>query len=313
MGAGHSHQHTPVGDAQGQVQDQRRRLLVVLALTSTVVVVQVVGGILSGSLALLADAAHMLTDVVGLGIAVLAATLALRPVTSRRTWGLRRAEVLGAALQAGLLLAVGVLVAVEGVRRLIDPPQVEAGLVLVFGAVGLAVNVVGLAVLARGRDASINTRAAFLEVLADGVGSVAVLVAALVVLLTGWQRADAVASFAVVALIVTRTLAILREATGVLLEAAPRDLDLEDVRRHLLELPHVHAVHDLHASEIVTGLPVLSAHVVLDDGCFRDGHAPQVLDALQTCVAEHFPVPVRHSTFQLEPLSHHQHEQHAHP
>jgi len=317
MGAGHSHQHTPLGDGQdqtqGQVQDQRRRLLVVLALTSTVMVVQVVGGILSGSLALLADAAHMLTDVVGLGIAVLAATLALRPVTSRRTWGLRRAEVLGAALQAGLLLAVGVLVAVEGVRRLIDPPQVEAGLVLVFGAVGLAVNVVGLAVLARGRDASINTRAAFLEVLADGVGSVAVLVAALVVLLTGWQRADAVASFAVVALIVTRTLAILREATGVLLEAAPRDLDLEDVRRHLLELPHVHAVHDLHASEIVTGLPVLSAHVVLDDGCFRDGHAPQVLDALQTCVAEHFPVPVRHSTFQLEPLSHHRHEQHAHP
>ncbi len=310
MGAGHH--HGPSAGADG-AQDQRRRLLVVLGLTATVMVVQVVGGLVTGSLALLADAAHMLTDVVGLGIAVLAATLALRPPTSRRTWGLRRAEVLGATVQAGLLLAVGVLVAVEAVRRLAEPPEVAAGLVLVFGAVGLAVNVVGLAVLARGRGASVNTRAAFLEVLADGVGSVAVLVSALVVLLTGWQRADAVASFVVVALVVPRTLSILRETTGVLLEAVPRDLDLDDVRGHLLALPHVRGVHDLHASEIVSGLPVLSAHVVLDDGCFHDGHAPQVLDVLQRCVAEHFAVAVHHSTFQLEPLSHHGHEEHAHP
>lgn len=310
MGAGHH--HGPAAGPDG-AQDQRRRLLVVLGLTATVMVVQVVGGLVTGSLALLADAAHMLTDVVGLGLAVLAATLALRPPTSRRTWGLRRAEVLGATVQAGLLLAVGVLVAVEAVRRLAEPPEVAAGLVLVFGAVGLAVNVLGLAVLARGRGASVNTRAAFLEVLADGVGSVAVLVSALVVLLTGWQRADAVASFVVVALVVPRTLSILRETTGVLLEAVPRDLDLDDVRGHLLALPHVRGVHDLHASEIVSGLPVLSAHVVLDDGCFHDGHAPQVLDVLQRCVAEHFAVAVHHSTFQLEPLSHHGHEEHAHP
>jgi cobalt-zinc-cadmium efflux system protein len=310
MGAGHHHGQVAGPDG---AQDQRRRLLLVLGLTATVMVVQVVGGLVTGSLALLADAAHMLTDVVGLGVAVLAATLALRPPTSRRTWGLRRAEVLGATVQAGLLLAVGVLVAVEAVRRLAEPPEVAAGLVLVFGAVGLAVNVVGLAVLARGRGASVNTRAAFLEVLADGVGSVAVLVSALVVLLTGWQRADAVASFVVVGLVVPRTLAILRETTGVLLEAVPRDLDLDDVRGHLLALPHVRGVHDLHASEIVSGLPVLSAHVVLDDDCFHDGHAPQVLDVLQRCVAEHFAVAVRHSTFQLEPLSHHGHEEHAHP
>ncbi|WP_299040368.1 cation diffusion facilitator family transporter [uncultured Pseudokineococcus sp.] len=307
MGAGHTHDHG--GDAG---TDQRRRLLTVLVLTATVMVVEVVGGILSGSLALLADAAHMLTDVVGLGIAVLAATLALRPPTARRTWGYRRAEVLGASLQAGLLLAVGVLIAVEGVRRLLDPPEVTAGLVLVFGAIGLAVNIAGLVILARGRAASVNTRAAFLEVAADGIGSVAVLVSAAVVLATGWQRADALASFVVVALIVPRTLSILRETTAVLLEVAPRDLDLDAVRTHLLEQAHVHAVHDLHASEIVSGLPVLSAHVVIDDTCFLDGHAPRVLDALQTCVAEHFPVPVHHATFQLEPVSHHEHERHAH-
>jgi len=307
VGSGHSHDH-----GGGTGTDQRRRLLTVLALTATVMVVEVVGGILSGSLALLADAAHMLTDVVGLAVAAGAATLALRPPTARRTWGYRRAEVLGASLQAGLLLAVGVLVAVEGVRRLLDPPEVTAGLVLVFGAVGLAVNIAGLAILARGRAASVNTRAAFLEVAADGIGSVAVLVSAALVLATGWQRADALASFVVVALIVPRTLSILRETTAVLLEAAPRDLDLEAVRTHLLEQAHVHAVHDLHASEIVSGLPVLSAHVVIDDSCFLDGHAPRVLDALQTCVAEHFPVPVHHSTFQLEPLSHHEHERHAH-
>lgn len=308
MGAGHTHDH-----GAGAGTDQRRRLLTVLFLTATVMVVEVVGGLLSGSLALLADAAHMLTDVVGLGIAVLAATLALRPPTARRTWGYRRAEVLGASLQAGLLLAVGVLIAVEGVRRLLDPPEVAAGLVLVFGAIGLAVNIAGLAILARGRGSSVNTRAAFLEVAADGIGSVAVLVSAAVVLATGWARADALASFVVVALILPRTLSILRETTTVLLEAAPRDLDLDAVRAHLLEQDHVHAVHDLHATEIVSGLPVLSAHVVIDDSCFLDGHAPRVLDALQTCVAEHFPVPVHHATFQLEPASHHEHEHHAHP
>lgn len=285
----------------------------VLALTATVMVVEVVGGIVTGSLALLADAAHMLTDVVGLTIALAAATLALRPPTPRRSWGYRRAEVLGASLQAGLLLAVGVLIAVEGVRRLAAPPEITPGLVLVFGAIGLAANVVGLMLLSRGRAHSINTRAAFLEVAADGLGSVAVLVSALVVLLTGWQRADVVASFVVVALIVPRTLSILAEVTRVLLEAAPRDLDLDQVRAHLLEQAHVRAVHDLHVTEIVAGLPVLTAHVVVEDSCFRDGHAPQVLDALQACAAEHFPVGIEHSTFQLEPASHHQHESPAHP
>nr|WP_298806838.1 cation diffusion facilitator family transporter [uncultured Pseudokineococcus sp.] len=286
--------------------------MVVLALTSTVMVVEVIGALISGSLALAADAGHMLTDVAGLAIALVAATLALRPATAQRTWGYRRAEVLGASVQASVLLAVGILVLVEGVRRLLDPPPVQATAVVVFGAVGLAVNVVGLLVLVRGRGSSINTRAAFLEVLNDALGSVAVLASAVVIATTGFQRADALASILIAVLIIPRTLSILREATRVLLESTPRGLDLDSVRAHLLELEHVHAVHDLHASEIVTGLPVLSAHVVVDDSCFHDGHAPRMLDALQACVAEHFTVSIEHSTFQLEPLTHHRHEAPTH-
>lgn len=292
--------------------DDRRRLAVVLGITSVVLVAEVVGAVVSGSLALLADAGHMLTDAAGLLIALIAATLAARPATTRRTWGYRRAEVLAATLQAAVLLAVGVFVLVEGIRRLLEPPEVASTAMLVFGAVGLAGNVAALLVLSRGRGNDLNLRAAFLEVVNDALGSVAVLVAAVLIATTGWLRADAVVSILIGALILPRTLRLLRETVEVLLEAAPRGLDLEDVRRHLLEVPHVHAVHDLHASQIATGLPVLTAHVVIDDSCFHDGHAPQMLDQLQSCVAGHFPVAVEHSTFQLEPRGHAHHEAGAH-
>ena len=184
---------------------------------------------------------------------------------------------------------------------------------VLFGAVGLLGNVVALLLLVRGEgERNINVRAAVLEVVNDGLGSVAVLVAAGVIALTGWTRADALVSLLIGVLIVPRTVGLLRETTSVLLEETPPGLDLEDVRRHLLELPHVHAVHDLHASRITSGLPVLSAHVVLDDSCFRDGHAPEILDRLQECVAEHFPVAVEHATFQLEPVGHSGHESPTH-
>ncbi|WP_369053236.1 cation diffusion facilitator family transporter [Kineococcus terrestris] len=309
-GHGHGHGHALGGDPR----DDRRRLAVVVAITGAALVTGVVGAAWSGSLALLADAGHVLTDVAGLVIALVAATLALRPASPRRTWGYRRAEVLAATLQASVLLAVGVFVLVEGVRRLLEPPEVASGLMLVFGVVGLVANVACLVVLLRGRGGrsgaprNVNLRAAVLEVANDGLGSVAVIVAAVVIALTGWARADALVSVLIGCLILPRTVRLLRETTGVLLEAVPPGLDLEDVRRHLLELPHVLAVHDLHASQITTGLPVLSAHVVLDDSCFGDGHAPRVLDDLQACVAEHFPVAVHHATFQLEPASHAGHE-----
>ncbi len=292
--------------------DDRRRLAIVLGITSVVLVAEVIGALVSGSLALLADAGHMLTDAAGLLIALIAARLAARPATTRRTWGYRRAEVLAATLQAAVLLAVGVFVLVEGIRRLLDPPEVASTAMLVFGVVGLAGNVAALLVLSRRRNTDLNMRAAFLEVVNDALGSVAVLVAAVVIATTGWLRADAVVSILIGALILPRTIRLLRETVEVLLEATPRGLDLDHVRRHLLELPHVHAVHDLHASQIATGLPVLTAHVVIDDSCFHDGHAPQMLDQLQACVAGHFPVAVEHSTFQLEPRSHAHHEAGAH-
>lgn len=313
MSGGHPHGHThgPGGGA-----GNRRRLAIVLALTVSVLVVQVVGALLSGSLALLADAAHAGTDAAGLVIALVAATLALRPATARRTWGYRRAEVLGATLQAAVLLAVGVLVAVEAVGRLLDPvaTEVAATPVLVFGAIGLAANALGIVVLTRGgRSGNVNTRAALLEVVNDALGSVAVLLAAAVIAVTGWQAADAVASLLIAALIVPRTIGLLRRTVSVLLESTPPGLDLDDVRRHLEALPHVVAVHDLHASLISDDLPVLSAHVVIDEACFADGSAPQVLDRLQACLAEHFAVSVEHSTFQLEPRGHAGHELAAHP
>ncbi len=302
-GPAHGHAHLPADST-------RRRLVAVLAVSSTILVVEVVGALLSGSLALLADAGHVLTDVAGLGLAVAAATLARRPATDRRTWGLRRAEVLAAAAQAAVLLTVGTFVLVEAVQRLVDPPAVEAPLMVAFGVVGLVGNLVGVGLLAGRRGENLNTRAAFLEVANDALGSVAVVVAGLAVLVAGWDRADGVASLVIGALILPRTWSLLRESVDVLLEATPKDVDLAEVRTHLLDVPHVLAVHDLHASTVATGLPVLTVHVVVDDACFHDGHVPRLLDELQSCLAGHFDVD--HSTFQFESAAHAEHEHAAH-
>ena len=310
MSGGHDHDH---GGAAAGTRGNRRRLAIVLALTSTVLLVEVVGAVLTGSLALLADAGHMLTDAAGLAIALIAATLSMRPATDKRTWGFRRAEVLGATLQAAALFAVGTYVFIEGIRRLFEPPEIATTSVVVFGVVGLVANAIGIIILTRGgRSDNVNMRAAFLEVVNDTLGSVAVIVAAVVIALTGWLQADAVASLFIAVLIVPRTIKLLRETISVLLEATPPGLDLGEVRRHLLGVTHVLGVHELHASQITSGLPVLTAHVVVENSCFEDGHAPQILDQLQTCLAEHFPVSVEHSTFQLESPSHASHEAAAH-
>ncbi|SDG07241.1 cobalt-zinc-cadmium efflux system protein [Blastococcus aurantiacus] len=311
MSGEHGHSHGGAG--AGSPSDHRRRLAVVLGLTATVLVVEVVGALLTGSLALLADAGHMLTDAGGLAIALIAASLAMRPATATRTWGYRRAEVLGATVQAAALFVVGTYILIEGIRRLFEPPEIATTGVIIFGIVGLAANAIGILVLTRGgRSDNVNMRAAFLEVLNDAFGSVAVVVAALVIMLTGWQQADAVASLLIAVLIVPRTIKLLRETVSVLLEATPPGLDLDEVRRHLLGVPHVLEVHELHASQITSGLPVLTAHVVIEDLCFTDGHAPQLLDQLQECLAGHFPVSVEHSTFQLEARAHASHEAIAH-
>lgn len=298
-----AHSHDAAGPGRG------RRLAVMLTITTVILIVEVVGAVRSGSLALLADAGHMLTDVAGLSLALVASMLASLRATLSRTWGFRRAEVLAAAAQAAVLLAVGVFVLVEGVRRLFEPPDVASTAMIVFGVIGLLGNAVSITILAGSRGENLNMRAAFLEVVNDALGSIAVLVAAVAVATTGWLRADAPASLLIVMLISPRTWKLLRETIDVLLEATPKGVDLAAVRMHLLEVSHVHDVHDLHASAVASDLPVMTAHVVVDDGCFRDSHVPQ-LDELQECLAGHFDV--EHSTFQFEPNTHAEHEHAAH-
>lgn len=305
---GHSHAHVPPG---GTVSvGYRRRLGVVLALTGTVLVVQAVGAVLSGSLALLADAAHMATDTLGIALALGAVTLAQRPASGRRTFGWQRVEVLAAVGNGLLLLGVGAYVVVEAVRRIGDPPEIRSGLMLTVAALGLVVNLVSLSLLRGGQGQSLNMRGAYLEVLGDALGSVAVIVAAVVILTTGWTGADVVASLAVGALVLPRAWSLLRDALDVLLEAAPRGVDLADVRAHILGVEGVTDVHDLHAWTITSGLPVLSAHVVVDDALLADGHGGRVLDALCSCLGGHFDV--EHCTFQLESVSHRDHESPVH-
>ena len=306
----HTHEHAP--DAHGAHDHTAgaspRRLAIVLALVATVLIAEVVTGLLTGSLALLADAGHMLTDTMGLVIALAAAHLSTRPPTDRSTWGMRRAEVIGAALQAGMLAVVGVVVGVRAVIDLVAPGEIEADGMLVMGAIGLVANIASMLIRAGGRDSSLNARAAFLEVVSDALGSVGVIAAAGVVALTGWTRADAVASLIIVALIVPRATSLLRSAGHVLMDFTPEALDLAEVRRHVLEVNHVEEVHDLHAWTVASNLPVLTAHVVVRDECLRDGHSEGILDSLQACVAEHFPIPIEHATFQLEPAAHREHE-----
>lgn len=304
---GAAHHHGAPG-----AEDHRGRLAVAFGITATILVAQAVGAVLTGSLALLVDTAHMLTDAAGLLLALITASMTLRPASSRRTWGYRRAEVLAALGQSALLLAVGVYVLVEGAQRLVDPPEVPSTELVVFGVIGLVGNLASMLVLASKRSANFNLRAAFLEVLNDALGSVGVIVAAVVIATTGWQRADAVAALLIGALIVPRAVKLLRETSSVLLETTPPGLDLDQVRAHLLRADHVREVHDMHASLIATGLPIISAHVVVDQKCFNDGHAPQILDHLQECVATHFDVPVEHSTFQIEPAGHRNHEAPGH-
>nr|WP_221383101.1 cation diffusion facilitator family transporter [Actinoplanes polyasparticus] len=304
MGHGHSHGQTATGSHRGLLAG-------VLAISVGIFAIEVVGALLTGSLALLADAGHVLADAGGVALALGATLLAARPPSGRRTFGWARAEILAAAINGLILSGIGVYVFIEGVRRLVDPAEVEPGGMAVFGAIGLIGNLIGVALLYRARTASLNMKGAFLEVATDTATSVGVLIAAGVIALTGFYRADPIVSVLIGLIIVPRALKLLREAVSILLEAAPADIDLDQVREHITGLDHVKDIHDLHVLTVTSGLPVLSAHVVVDDSCFQDGHAPQLLDALQQCLTGHFDVG--HSTFQLEPAGHAGHEHSTHP
>lgn len=290
----------------------RRRLVIVLGLTLSVMVVQAVLAWVSGSLALLADAGHMLTDAAALILALAAMTISRIEVGpgSRRTFGWARVEVLVAGINAiGLLVLCG-FIAWHAVGRLGTPAHVEAGWALLGAGIGLVVNLVGVWLLSRDAHESLNLRGAFLEVTADALGSLAVVVSSVVILTTGWQRADAVASLLIAAFVLPRALVLLRDVAEVLLEFTPRNVDLAQLRGHILETPGVVDVHDLHVWTIGSGLPAMTAHVVVDDDVTEIGHAHEVLERVRSCLAEHFDV--EHSTIQIEGAGHSGREPHAH-
>jgi cobalt-zinc-cadmium efflux system protein len=276
----------------------RAALAVALAISSAVLVVELVVGIASNSLALLADAGHMFADVAGIALSLGAIAIAARSRTAGRTFGLYRLEILAAALNAVVLLGIGVIVLIEAVQRLGAPPSVAGLPVVLVATAALVANGASLRVLGHGHKQSLNVRAAYLEVAGDLLGSAAVLAAGLIIAITGWLPADAVASIVIAVLIVPRTAALLRDSMDVLLEATPKGIDMAEVRRHILEAPGVTEVHDLHAWTITSGMNVVSAHVVLGPV----GVPGDVLDHLGRCLSDDFDI--NHSTFQLETAEH---------
>lgn len=292
----------------GHGGQNRRRLLIVLCITSAVMVAEVVTALLTGSLALLADAGHMFTDMVGVGLALVTITVAERITTSRSTYGLFRLEIFAAAANACVLLAVAGWVLANAVPRLTGPPDVHAGPMVVVAAVGLLANVVSLRVLSPSKEHSLNVRAAYLEVLGDLLGSAAVVVSGLLILFAGLRVADPAASILVALMIVPRTWQLLREAVDILMESTPRGISLDVVRTHITGVEGVVDTHDLHVWTISSQRLVMSAHVVVSDGWL--GRSGEVLDALQRCLAEHFDV--EHCTFQIEPRGHLDHEPSGH-
>jgi cobalt-zinc-cadmium efflux system protein len=295
---GHSH-------ATGRADD-RARLRLVLAITGVVLVVELVGAWVADSLALLADAGHMATDVSAIVLALGASYVATRPAGPRSTFGWHRAEILAALLNALVLLGVCGYLAYAGIARLADPEPVRATPLVLFALVGLVANGVSLTVLRRSETSSLNLRGAATEVFADLVGSALAVTAGVVIALTGFERADPIASLLIAVMILPRSVLLLRDSAVVLLEIAPHDLDLDDVRTHLAGVPGVLDVHDLHAWTITSGLPSLSAHVTVSDEVLETVGVGGVLDQLCQCAREHFDI--HHATFQVEPVTHRAHE-----
>ncbi len=283
-----------------------RVLAVALGLIVGFMAFEVAAAFIANSLTLLADAGHMLVDAGAIGGALIAARLAARPPSETHTFGLQRAEILAAAGNGITLLLVAALVLYEAVRRLVSPPSVQGGVLIVVAAVGVAVNLAATFTLARADRSSLNVEGAFQHIVTDLYAFVGTVVAGVVLVLTGFRRADPIASLIVVFLMVRAAIKLLRPALRILVEATPDDMELGEIRRHILELSEVLSVHDLHAWTLTSGLPVLSAHVVVSDECISAGTSARVLDHLQACLAGHFDV--EHSTFQLEPVGHADHE-----
>lgn len=300
------HLHAPAVTAG----TDQRRLIAALGIIVGFMAVEIIVALTAHSLALVADAGHMLADAGAIAGSIWALRLARRPSCPEWSYGLKRAEILAAAINGLTLLVVGVLVLIEALQRLVHPPAVAGGALVVVAVAGVAVNLVATWVLAGANRRSLNIEGAFQHLLTDVYGFAGTAAAGIVVLTTGWQRADAVASLVVVALVLRAAARLLLASGRVLLEGTPETVNLEEVRRHLHEPPEVVSVHDLHAWTVTSQLPALSAHVVVTDACLHDGSAARVLDHLQHCLADCFDV--EHSTFQLEASTHADHEPGTH-
>ncbi|WP_347344517.1 cation diffusion facilitator family transporter [Microbacterium sp.] len=311
-GHGHDHSHGLDGHATATGK-HRKRLIIVLSITASIFLVQVVGAILSQSLALLADAGHMLTDATGVAVALIASVIATLPATSKRTFGFLRVEVL-AALANGIILGViSVFIFIEAIRRFGTEVEIHSEVMLIAAVIGAVANLISLLVLQSGQKESLNVRGAYLEVLGDLLGSVAVIIAGVIILITGWNWVDQVASIVIALLIFPRAISLLKDVVNVLLEATPKNVDLEQARAHMLSVPGVKVVHDMHAWTITSGVNAFSAHVVISDEAFASRSYHDTLDELHACLGEHFDTD--HCTLQLESASHaeHEHSTRLHP
>ena len=290
-GGGHTHSHGP---PSGRDQN-RKRLGLVLGLVVLYMIAEVVGGLLTGSLALLADAGHMLSDAGALALSLFALWIAARPPTPRHTYGYYRTEILAALVNGATLVAISIYIFIEAYRRLSEPPEVQGGLMMVVAVGGLVINLLGLWILNAGKTESLNMRGAWLHVLTDALGSIGAIAAGALIWVFGWNWADPVASVLIGLLVLYSSWSLMKETIAVLMEGAPGHLDVDEVRDAIRAARGVASVHDLHVWTITSGMVALSAHVVAEDG----QQAPVILRRLQDVLHERFGID--HTTIQVEP------------
>lgn len=283
------------GDHSGMRALNERQLWLALVPTASFMIAEVVGGILTGSLALVADAAHMATDVLGIAIAIVAIRIGRRPADRRRTYGYERFEILAATFNAVLLFAVAGYIIYEAYRRLFEPPQINSTGMLVIAVLGLAVNLFSMRVLSAGKDDSLNVKGAYLEVWSDLLGSLGVIIAAIMIRLTGWPWVDSAIAVLIGLWVLPRTWVLLKESGNVLLEGVPDNIDLEQVYRALGQLPGVSDVHDLHVWSLTGGRVAMTAHLVAPQG---EGGGDRLLEMARSLLHERFDVD--HVTIQIE-------------
>lgn len=309
MGIGHNHDHGG-GHAGAQTATatgaHRRRLMMVLGIYATIIVAQIIGAVVTNSLALMAESMHMAVDASGILIALIATFLATRKANKKRTYGMMRAEIVAVLINCLLLFALGGYILFEAVERWFNPPEVAGGGVILFAIVGLVGASISLILLSRGAKESLNVKAAFLEVMSDGIGAGAIIVSGILNVTIGWTRGDAVAAAAIGVIILPRAFMLLKQGINLIMQGVPAGIDIEEVRRDVKDTDGVSDVHSLHVWGLTSGVSVMSAHVVLEEQAQRTGAGALILDELTAGMRERFNI--EHCTFQFEEAGHLEHE-----